>query len=229
MTTEPTASVEEYLQAVYRLQQDDAPVSTTALAAHLDVAPASVTGMVRQLDRHGLVDHVPYRGVTLTAAGRAHALRLLRIHRLWELFLTQTLGLPWDQVHREAHRLEHATSDRVADRLADFLDQPESDPHGQPIPSRDGTLPHRPAVPLNEAPIGNPATLVEVPDGDPELLRYLGELGLRPGTAIRVLAAEPFGGPLTLRVAGAERILGRAVAERLLVTATQTDGEGDHD
>jgi DtxR family Mn-dependent transcriptional regulator len=229
MTTETTTSVEEYLQAVYRLQHNDAPVSTTALAAHLDVAPASVTGMVRQLDRRGLVDHVPYRGVTLTAAGRGQALRLLRIHRLWELFLAQTLGLPWDQVHREAHRLEHATSDRVADRLADFLNQPETDPHGQPIPSRDGALPDRAATPLAEAPVGRPVTLVEVPDGDPELLRYLGELGLYPGAAVQVLAVEPFRGPLTLRVAGAERVLDRTLADRLLVTRVEADREDDHD
>jgi DtxR family Mn-dependent transcriptional regulator len=228
MATKTTASAEEYLQAVYRLQGEDGPVSTTALAAHLDVAPASVTGMVRQLDRQGLVNHVPYQGVTLTPAGRRQALRLLRIHRLWELFLTRSLGLSWDQVHREAHRLEHATSDQVADRLAEFLDQPEADPHGQPIPSRDGALPARQAVPLARVPAGRRVTLVEVPDGDAELLRYLGDLGLYPGAEIEVLAVQPFDGPLTVRVAGSERALGRALADRLLVAGFEPAQEGNH-
>ena len=218
MTT--TTSAEEYLQAVYRLQQGGSPVSTTALAAHLQVAPASVTGMVRQLDRRGLVDHIAYQGVTLTPAGRRQALRLLRIHRLWELFLTRALGLPWDQVHHEAHRLEHATSDDVADRLAEFLDQPQADPHGQPIPSQDGTLPHRSAVPLSQVPTGRRVTLVEVPDGDPELLRYLGQLELYPGAEIEVVVVAPFKGPLTLQLAGRQQALGRALADRLLVATT---------
>lgn len=221
-------SVEEYLQAVYRLQQRGGPVSTTALATHLQVAPASVTGMVRQLDRQGLVDHVPYQGVTLTTAGRQQALRLLRIHRLWELFLTRVLNLPWDQVHHEAHRLEHATSEEVADRLAEYLDHPESDPHGQPIPSRDGTLPDRAAVPLSQVPTGGRVVLVEVPDDDPELLRYLGQLNLCPGAEIEVVVVAPFGGPLTLEMGGGEQAVGRALADQLLVAAPIDLQEENH-
>jgi DtxR family Mn-dependent transcriptional regulator len=134
-------SVEDYLLTIYRLQGDELPVSTTALAEHLEVAPPSVSGMLRRLGRAGLVNHEPYYGVVLTASGRQQALRLLRCHRLWELFLARVLGLPRDQVHAEAHRLEHATSDVVTERLAAFLGQPETDPHGQPIPTQQGTLP----------------------------------------------------------------------------------------
>jgi DtxR family Mn-dependent transcriptional regulator len=136
-----SVSVEDYVLTIYRLQVAEAPVSTTALAEHLEVAPPSVSGMLHKLVRSGLVSHEPYCGVVLTARGREEAERLLRRHRLWELFLTSVLGLPLDQVHVEAHRLEHATSDVVAESLAAFLGQPETDPHGQPIPARQGTLP----------------------------------------------------------------------------------------
>jgi DtxR family Mn-dependent transcriptional regulator len=134
-------SVEDYLLTIYRLQQDESPVSTTALAEYLEVAPPSVSGMLHKLDRAGLVSHERYRGAVLTPIGQEEALRLLRRHRLWELFLTRVLGFPQDEVHAEAHRLEHATSDVVTERLAAFLGHPDADPHGQPIPARQGTLP----------------------------------------------------------------------------------------
>jgi DtxR family Mn-dependent transcriptional regulator len=213
-----TISVQEYLRAIYRLQVGQAPVSTTELATYLGVAPASVTGMVRRLDREGLVEHVPYQGVTLTASGRHEAIRLVRIHRLWEVFLAEVLGISWDEVHAEAHRLEHATSDRLADRLAAFLDEPQTDPHGQRIPSREGALPERQSLPLSRVEAGGRVTLIEVPDGDPELLRYLGDLALYPGAEIRVVAVAPFDGPLTIRLDKGEHVLGRALAAQLLVT-----------
>ncbi|MEJ2733331.1 MAG: metal-dependent transcriptional regulator [Anaerolineae bacterium] len=134
-------SVEDYLLTIYRLQEDESPVSTTGLAEALEVTPPSVSGMLHKLGRAGLVNHEPYYGVVLTASGREQALRLLRRHRLWELFLTSVLGMPQDEVHAEAHRLEHATSDVVTEKLAAFLGHPDIDPHGQPIPGRQGTIP----------------------------------------------------------------------------------------
>jgi DtxR family Mn-dependent transcriptional regulator len=174
--------------------------------------------MVRRLHRQGLVEHVPYQGVTLTPEGRQKALHLLRIHRLWELFLTEVLGISWDEVHEEANCLEHATSDRLADRLAEYLDQPRTDPHGQRIPSREGVLPSRKSFPLSQADVGLSVILVEVPDGDPELLRYLGKLALYPGAEVWVLEVVPPAGPLTIRVGTSEHVLGRDLAARLLVT-----------
>ncbi|MBN1313709.1 MAG: metal-dependent transcriptional regulator [Anaerolineae bacterium] len=215
-----STSVQEYLQAIYRLQTGHESVSTTSLSAYLEVKPASVTGMIRKLQRQGLVEHVPYQGVTLTLEGGKEALRLLRIHRLWELFLTKVLNMSWDEVHAEAHLLEHATSDRLADRLAEFLDHPEIDPHGQPIPSREGALPTRDSFPLSQADEGQTVTLVEVPDVDPDLLRYLGDLALYPGAEIQVLAVAPFDGPLTIRLGEGKEVLGRRVADKLLVTYT---------
>jgi DtxR family Mn-dependent transcriptional regulator len=222
-------SVQEYLQAIYRLQVEQLPVSTTELAAYLEVAPASVTGMIHKLNRQGLVEYVPYQGVTLAPAGRQEALRLVRIHRLWELFLTKVLDISWDEVHQEAHLLEHATSDRLADRLAEFLDQPQTDPHGQRIPSREGTIPFRESLPLSLASPGQTVTLVEVPDGNPKLLRYLGDLALYPGTKMRLVAVAPFNGPTTIRVGAKEHVLGRDLARQLLVTSHENNEEENYE
>jgi DtxR family Mn-dependent transcriptional regulator len=210
--------MQEYLRAIFQLQEEHSPVSTTELAASMDVAPASVTGMVRKLHDHGLVEYVPYKGVTLAPAGRQEALRLVRAHRLWELFLAEVMDLPWDEVHEEAHLLEYATSDRLADRLAEYLDQPQTDPHGQRIPTREGALPPRRCLPLAEVDVGQTVTLVEVPDGDSELLRFLGDHGLYPGAVIQVVAVDPFNGPFTIRVGDSERILGRELSGKLMVT-----------
>jgi DtxR family Mn-dependent transcriptional regulator len=136
-------SVEDYLLAIYRLQANEAPVKTMALAEHLGVTAPSISGMLRKLQRVGLVSHEPYYGVVLTPRGQEEAVRLLRRHRLWEVFLIDVLDLAHDQSHVEAHRLEHATSDEVAERLAAFLGHPETDPHGQPIPALQGALPGR--------------------------------------------------------------------------------------
>jgi DtxR family Mn-dependent transcriptional regulator len=211
-------SVQEYLQAIYRLQTGHALVSTTNLSAYLDVKPASVTGMIQKLQRQGLVKHKPYQGVTLTPKGAKEALRLIRIHRLWELFLNKVLDVPWNEVHEEAHQLEHATSDRLANRLAEFLEHPQIDPHGHLIPSREGVLPTRDSFPLSQASEGQIVMLAEVPDGDSELLRYLSDLALYPGTEIQVLTLAPLDGPLTIQQGEAKQILGRGVAAQILVT-----------
>ncbi|MGD2041127.1 MAG: metal-dependent transcriptional regulator [Anaerolineae bacterium] len=210
-------SVEDYLLAIYRLQADESPVSTSTLAGHLGVAPPSVTGMLHKLRRAGLVNHEPYYGVVLTARGQRQALCLLRRHRLWELFLTDVLGLSWDEVHAEAHRLEHATSDRVAEKLAAFLGEPDIDPHGQPIPARDGTLLSRSSLRLTEIETGQTVQIVEVPDGDPATLQYLGKLGLYPGTEVQVSPATLPEGQMELWLGGVGHRLERQMANRIAV------------
>ena len=149
----------------------------------------------------------------------ARARRLLRRHRLWELFLTEVLGLPWDEVHVEAHRLEHATSDRVAERLAAFLRQPAADPHGQPIPAGDGQFPARQSVPLLEAEVGRRVQVVEVPDGDAGLLRRLAAWHLIPGAAVTLLERDDVAGTVRVRAAEQERLLEAGLAARLQVAA----------
>ena len=210
-------SVEDYLLTIYRLQANEAPVKTMVLAKHLGVTAASISGMLRKLQRTGLVNHEPYHGVELTRSGRQQALRLLRRHRLWELFLHDVLGLSWDEVHSEAHRLEHATSERVTEGLAAFLGEPSFDPHGQPIPTRDGAVLPRSSLPLSEIEAGQTVQVVEVPDGDPATLQYLGELGLYPGTEVQVSPASLPEGQIELLLGGVGRHLERPIAHRISV------------
>jgi DtxR family Mn-dependent transcriptional regulator len=212
-----TEPVEDYLKAVYEVERAAGAATTNDLAQRLGVAPASVTGMVRRLAAQGLLEHEPYRGVRLTADGRRAALRTLRRHRVIESYLTTVLGYPWDGVHDEAERLEHAASDELIDRMARALGEPTVDPHGAPIPTRDGAVdetPHRARAAL---PVGTRARVARVREEDPARLRYLAELGIRPGAALRVLACAPFDGPITLEVGESECVVGRPLAEQVLV------------
>ncbi len=213
-----SVSVQDYLQTIYRLKDEQLRVSTTSLAVRLGVAPASVTGMIHKLHRNGLVEYAPYRGVILTEAGQKAALRVLRRHRLWELFLTEVLGLPWDEVHVEAHRLEHATSEQVAERLAAFLQQPAADPHGQLIPAGDGQLPDRETVALLHAEVGRRVKVVEVPDGDADLLRRLAAWRLVPGAMVTLLERDDPAGTVRIEAGGQTRNLEKGLAAAVRVT-----------
>lgn len=183
---DPSRAVEDYLKAVYKLQQAGDPVSTTALAEELDRSAASVTNMVKSLAAQGLLRHTPYRGVLLTATGKAAALRIIRRHRVIELYLIERLGFSWEDVHAEAERLEHAASEALIDRMAQALGEPSIDPHGSPIPTRDGELARTEWIPLAELK-GGRGVVREVSDRSPRTLRELAALGLFPGTRIRFL------------------------------------------
>ncbi len=214
LLTEP---VEDYLKAIYELERRHGVAATSEVADALDVAPASVTGMVRRLAGHGYLTHVPYRGVQLTDVGRRAALRTIRRHRILETYLTRVLGFPWDRVHAEAERLEHAASDELIERMSAALGHPMSDPHGAPIPTVEGTVDQRPFRRLSDLAVGERATMVAVSDKNPELLRYLAEIALQPGADVTLLARAPFDGPLTLRVGDAESHVGPLLAEQVLV------------
>jgi len=213
-----TQAVEDYLKAVYELGRSLDKVTTSALAQHLEVAPASVTGMVKKLAELKLVAHRPYKGVTLTEAGEKIALEVIRHHRLVEKYLAEALGVPWDRVHEEAEKWEHVLSEDIEDRIDVLLGHPATDPHGSPIPGRDGTVARRTCVPLSEVEAGQAVTVSEVSDRDAELLRYLGQLGLYPDCRVEVIEKAPFDGPLTVRVDGREQALGREVARQVRVT-----------
>jgi DtxR family Mn-dependent transcriptional regulator len=209
-------AVEDYLKAVYALEtRVGGPVSTNALAERLGVTSGSVSGMLRRLADLGLVRHEPYRGVMLSAEGRRVALRTLRNHRLLELMLVELLDVPWDLVHREAELLEHALSDELADRIAAKLGNPHVDPHGDPIPGADLTLTEERTISLDDLELGQSASFARVSDSDPEMLRYLAERGIVPGVVLTVADRQPFGGPLTVRVAGEEHHLGRQLASAM--------------
>ena len=215
---ELTGPVEDYLKVIYELERSGKPAETNAIAETLGIAPASVSGMVRRLAEQGLITHERYRGASLTAAGRRAALRTLRRHRVIEAYLTQALGYSWDRVHDEAERLEHAASDELIDRMAAAIGEPETDPHGAPIPSRDGTLPEdRGVQPLSSLQVGDRARVERVSDKNGERLRYFAELGLVPGATVEVTAREPFDGPISLVVEENARSVGPAVASLVLV------------
>jgi len=213
-----SSAVEDYLKAVYALETRlDGPVPTNALAARLGVTPGSVSGMLRRLDDLGLLEHERYRGVTLTGEGRRVALRTLRNHRLLELLLVELLDVPWDRVHREAELLEHVLSDELAERIAAKLGNPEFDPHGDPIPSRELDLTERETRSLEDVDVGETVAFVRVSDADPAMLRYLSERGIVPGVTLKVLDRQPFGGPLTVRHAGGSHALGGQLAGAMRV------------
>jgi DtxR family Mn-dependent transcriptional regulator len=215
--------VQDYAKAIHALaERGPGPVQTTALAERLGVSPGSVTAMLKRMVDLGLVSHEPYHGVTLTRAGERVALEVIRHHRLIEAYLAEALGMPWDRVHDEAEVLEHYISEELEERLAAALGDPSHDPHGDPIPDRDLELGRDEGVPLAELEPGTTGTFTRVSDSDPEMLRYLGELGIRPGVEIAIREKQPFGGPFTVEADKGSHAIGGELAERMLV-ATRSE------
>ena len=212
-------AIEDYAKAIYALQRrsDGAPVATNDLAERLRVTPASVSAMLKRLDERGLVEHVPYRGVVLTDAGRRVALEVLRHHRLLETYLAEHLGVPWDRVHEEAEALEHVLSEYLEARIAAKLGHPTHDPHGDPIPSAALVIEESETVRLSELQPGDRGIFVRVSDSDPEMLRYLAERGVALGEELEVLELQPFDGPLTVRFGAEAHVFGGTLARAMRV------------
>jgi DtxR family transcriptional regulator, Mn-dependent transcriptional regulator len=218
-TSDLTAAVQDYAKAIYTLESRHGAASTTELAALLEVRPASVSGMLRKLSELGLVEHERYHGVRLTQHGRRVALEVIRHHRLVELFLVESLGMTWDEVHPEAEVLEHALSEELEELIAAKLGNPTVDPHGDPIPSRELELTETSSQSLAELDPGGVATFVRVSDSDPEMLRFLGERGIVPGATLELVERQPFDGPLFVRVGGKTHVLGSVLARAMRVEA----------
>lgn len=210
-------AIEDFLKAVYMLQQEHDRVQTSALAEALDISAPSITEMAKKLAKANLVAHEPYRGIRLTPEGERVALEIVRHHRLLELFLVRALGYTWDEVHAEAERLEHAVSERLAERIAEYLGNPRYDPHGDPIPSVEGDVYSRDLTPLAEWPREHQGKVERLRDQSPDMLRYLAQKGLVVGAQVEVIASDPFDGPLMLRVDGYEQVIGQNVAQFVLV------------
>ncbi len=218
----PSLTVENYVKAIYQIgaKAPNDPVATGQLATAVHVSPGTVTSMLKTLSDSGLTTYTPYEGVRLTDTGRALALRVLRRHRLIELFLVRTLELTWDEVHDEAEHMEHAVSDLLVDRIDAFLGHPKVDPHGDPIPRSDGTLsvdPHA-GLALAKCSAGFAFRLVRVIDQSSEFLRYLTETGLTLGATGRVTANRNEAGIVTIVVDKIETTLAQEAAEKLIVT-----------
>jgi DtxR family Mn-dependent transcriptional regulator len=212
-------AVEDYLKAIYELQIEQGKVSTNALADTLKVAPASVTGMLKKLaeDRPRLINYERHHGVSLTPAGEKIALEVIRHHRLIELYLHQALGYPLDQVDAEAEKLEHVISEDFEDRIAKWLGNPELDPHGDPIPSKDGKIAPTIGSRLSQIDVGQKARVIRLRDDDPALLRYLAGLGVVLEATLTVVEKAPFGGPIHIRVGSATHALGKQVTDQVFV------------
>lgn len=212
-----TASAEDYLKAVFLLVQDGVPATVTALADRIKVTTASASGMVRRLAEQKLIAHERYGRVSLTELGRRKALATVRRHRVIESYLVEVLGYSWDLVHAEAERLEHAASEDLIDRMAAKMGEPLTDPHGAPIPTREGIVDSTVYRSLASVAAGETCRVVRIVREDSATLRYLDELRLRPGVSVRVIACAPFGGPITLEVSGSTKLVGPPLAAQVLV------------
>ncbi len=214
-----TISIQDYLKAIYELSGGGDLASTTALAAKLDIAPASVTGMMQKLaaTKPPLVEYRKHQGVKLTPHGRRAALEVIRHHRLLETWLVQSLGYSWDEVHREAERLEHVISEDFESRIAAALGNPERDPHGEPIPTSNLTMPSDKLIPLSALRNKQSAIIRRVNAGDPNLLRHLDNLGLVPGVKLEIKAYSPYDHNSTIQVGGKTTVVGLAITSKIFV------------
>lgn len=238
-----TEAVEDFLKAVYLLEQQVDPVPTTLLARSLNISAPSVTDMIKRLagaeedqrDRQSrrreqapplLLDYEPYRGVRLTDEGRRIALEVIRHHRLLEEYLTRILGYAWDEVHEEADKLEHYISEKLEARIAEALGHPEIDPHGDPIPALDGTMLARDLVFLSDLLVGQTGHISRITDQSPEVLRYLSELGLTPGAEVRLTVRAPLNDTVSVQVSGEPEscTVSAHIARKVLVIAPNAAG-----
>jgi DtxR family Mn-dependent transcriptional regulator len=223
-----TESTDDYLKAILELGGPaGAPATGNALARHLGISPASVTGMLQRLAsrKPALIDYRKHHGARLASEGRRRAMQVVRRHRLLELFLCEELGFPWDEVHAEAERLEHYISEKLEDRIAEKLGNPKIDPHGQAIPRKTETVAQPAAMPLDELPAGRKAAIASVSDRDPEMRRYLHAQGLIPGRTLVIVERAPFEGSVTVRLqaGGGTRVLSLKLARAVLVQLERRD------
>lgn len=212
-----TEAVEDYLKTIYLVETERGDVTTVELAARMEISAPSVTGMLKKLAELKLVKHEPYHGVVLTAAGRKIALEVIRHHRLLELYLAEALGYSWDKVHAEAEKLEHHISEEFEDKIAALLGNPVTDPHGDPIPAKDGTIPPQNTVRLPDADDGESVMVTRVTAQNAEQLTYLGSLGIRPDVNVTIVNKAPFDGPVHLRVGTASHHVGLNLARQIFI------------
>lgn len=211
-------AIEDYIKTIYMLVQVETPVSTSRIAEARQVKPASATSMIKRLAGLNMVNYEKHYGVTLTPSGEKLALEVIRHHRLIELYLIEALGFSWDEVHEQADILEHVISEKLEERIAAVLNHPEFDPHGDPIPAKDGSMMQVPGKLLSKVAEGQSVWVRRIfDDANSELLRYLAEIGLIPGTAVKVLNIAPFDGPLTLLINDETKIIGHNIAASILV------------
>ena len=212
-------AMEDYLKSIYQAVRDEDKVSTSNLAQQMNCSPASVTNMLQKLSELKLVEYEPYQGVALTPSGSKIALEIIRHHRLIELYLADVLGYSWDKVHEEAEQLEHVISEEFEERIDRALGHPTIDPHGDPIPTKEGKIAAPPSRSLWEIPGGKKVQVYRVSDRDPEVLRYLANIGILPEVEINVLKKGPFNGPIHVQIEDSEHSLSEELATQIFVVS----------
>lgn len=211
-------SKEDYLSAIYKYRDDSGEIKSLLIAEKLEVSNAAVTDMFRKLSKEGLVIYEPYKRIKLTPEGEKIAINTVRKHRIWEMFLHKVVGMSWDEVHYEAHNLEHSTSDRLINRLEEILDYPSFDPHGDPIPSIDGTIPvQKSLLPLSKAENSYAGKVMKVDDYDKEMLTYISSLGIRIGSSIKVIERRVFDNSLSIEIDGSEKSITSVLANSIFI------------
>jgi len=213
-----TSAVEDYLKNIYKLGLEEPVVTTTMIARKMNFAAASVTGMLKKMSKLKFINYEPYKGVTLTSSGQKRALKTLRSHRLIELFLVKTLGISWDKVHSEAEKWEHVISDEIEDKIDEYLCHPKFDPHGAPIPSRNGKISSVKKEKLNLLQVDDKARVLQIVDENSELLNYLGKMGLYPGVEILIIDVDHLAEIIKLEINKKEHILGFKLASKIFVS-----------
>ena len=213
----PSERVENYLKNIYKLQETEGKVTTSLLSEKLQISSPSVSEMIKKLADTGNLKYTPYRGVELTEQGRKKALRIIRRHRLWELFLVEVLKYAWDEIDEEAERLEHITSEKLEQRLDAALGYPTKDPHGDAIPTTDGKVTSGRRPSLSEVKIGRTAAVARVSDESPEILQYASKLGIALGRKVKVKEKIEFDGSLRVEVAGKEQFISAKLAQNIFV------------
>ncbi len=210
-------STEDYIKAVYKIEERGEKATTSVLAVQLDVADASITDMIKKLSEKGLLHYERYQGVALTAKGKKMALGILRRHRLWEMFLMQFLGYSWDKVHDEAERLEHVTSEELEGQLDKALGFPTADPHGHPIPSKNGAISGLESSALTECEVGDVVRISHVSDENSELLQHATQIGLGLNSKLTVREKKTFDGSMVVKIGTKQQFISQQVAEAIFV------------
>ena len=218
-----TSTVEDYLATIYRVASENKKSTTTLIADKMQVSRATVTSMFKKLAESGLITHVLYKGVSLTASGEKIALEIIRHHRLIELYLQDTMGVPWEKVHEEADKMEHVLSEEIEDRIDKLLNNPTTDPHGAPIPTKEGYISNDNFRRLSQAKKGEELLIKRVDEEDSKKLVYLADKGLYPNTALKVTNVEPFNGPITIEIDNSEIIVGNKIADSVFVDEMSTE------
>jgi len=213
----PSEQIENYLKNIYKLQSAEGKVTTTLLSKNLNISPASVTEMVKKLAEEGTLTHTPYKGVELTESGKLSALRILRKHRLWEMFLVDILKFRWDEIDEEAEKFEHIMSEKMEDKIDEVLGYPKTDPHGDPIPAKDGTITVAVSFPLNEADEGTSVRVLRVSDADSELLQYVSSIGIGLNKKIFIRQKMKFDNSMLITVNKKDINISEKIAENIFV------------